>query len=301
DSELEKNNSIFLEAYSLKDKLEKLWETLKNEIELAQEYKNNFENVNKEFYNIQKETLGIIEIFNELKVEQESIKSIKNDFNRFFEFYSSFDSRYKSLIESYDEMQIYKAKIKEIADEQRTILDNYERISNKESILKSTIESVDKNFDLINEVEKRFNNLSKESAKFQDNLKDMENVVSSLLLNKGLSEEVLINAQNLKEMLLDIENKLKNTLTMREKVVKSETRLENLNIAAEERIKTLGILVKTDSKYQDNVGLNNETVRNSVIKLMRQGWSAEEISRATKLSIGEVELILELGISNKGD
>lgn len=29
DSELEKNNSIFLEAYSLKDKLEKLWETLK--------------------------------------------------------------------------------------------------------------------------------------------------------------------------------------------------------------------------------------------------------------------------------
>ncbi|PRR21507.1 SpiroCoCo family coiled-coil protein [Borreliella burgdorferi] len=301
DSELEKNNSIFLEAYSLKDKLEKLWETLKNEIGLAQEYKNNFENVNKEFYNIQKETLGIIEIFNELKLEQESIKSIKNDFNRFFEFYSSFDSRYKSLIESYDEMQIYKAKIKEIADEQRTILDNYERISNKESILKSTIESVDKNFDLINEVEKRFNNLSKESAKFQDNLKDMENVVSSLLLNKGLSEEVLINAQNLKEMLLDIENKLKNTLTMRERVVKSETRLENLNIAAEERIKTLGILVKTDSKYQDNVGLNNETVRNSVIKLMRQGWSAEEISRATKLSIGEVELILELGISNKGD
>lgn len=301
DSELEKNNSIFLEAYSLKDKLEKLWETLKNEIDLAQEYKNNFENVNKEFYNIQKETLGIIEIFNELKSEQESIKSIKNDFNRFFEFYSSFDSRYKSLIESYDEMQIYKAKIKEIADEQRTILDNYERISNKESILKSTIESVDKNFDLINEVEKRFNNLSKESSKFQDNLKDMENVVSSLLLNKGLSEEVLINAQNLKEMLLDIENKLKNTMTMREKVVKSETRLENLNIAAEERIKTLGILVKTDSKYQDNVGLNNETVRNSVIKLMRQGWSAEEISRATKLSIGEVELILELGISNKGD
>ncbi|APS98704.1 hypothetical protein Bmayo_02560 [Borreliella mayonii] len=301
DAELEKNNSIFLEAYSLKDKLEKLWETLKNEIDLAQEYKNNFENVNKEFYNIQKETLGIVETFNALKLEQESIKSIKNDFNRFFEFYSLFDSRYKSLIESYDEMQIYKAKIKEIADEQRTILDNYERISNKEGILKSTIESVDKNFDLINEVEKRFNTLSKESAKFQDNLKDMENVVSSLLLNKGLSEEVLINAQNLKEMLLDIENRLKNTLTMREKVVKSETRLENLNIAAEERIKTLGILVKTDSKYQDNVGLNNETVRNSVIKLMRQGWSAEEISRATKLSIGEVELILELGISNKGD
>ncbi len=144
-----------------------------------------------------------------MKLEQESIKDIKNDFNRFFEFYSSFDSRYKSLIESYDEMQIYKAKIKDIADEQRNILDNYERISNKEGILKSTIESVDKNFDLINEMEKRFNNLSKESAKFQNNLKDMENAVSNLLLNKGLSEEVLINAQNLREMLLDIENRLK--------------------------------------------------------------------------------------------
>ncbi|WP_210382170.1 hypothetical protein, partial [Borreliella garinii] len=72
----------------------KLWETLKNEMDIAHEYKNNFENVNKEFYSIQKETLGIIETFNELKLEQESIKAIKSDLNRFFEFYSSFDGRY---------------------------------------------------------------------------------------------------------------------------------------------------------------------------------------------------------------
>ncbi len=86
DAELEKNNSIFLEAYSLKDKLEKLWETLKNEIDLAQEYKNNFENVNKEFYNFQKETSGIIETFNDLKLEHESIQAIKNDLNKFLNF-----------------------------------------------------------------------------------------------------------------------------------------------------------------------------------------------------------------------
>ena len=38
--------------------------------------------------------------------------------------------------------------------------------------------------------------------------------------------------------------------------------------------------------------------RQTVTKLARQGWSPEEIARATKLSRGEVELILEL-ISDK--
>ena len=36
-------------------------------------------------------------------------------------------------------------------------------------------------------------------------------------------------------------------------------------------------------------------LRQTVLKLARQGWGKEEISRATKLSLGEVELILELG------
>ncbi|WP_025399832.1 SpiroCoCo family coiled-coil protein [Borrelia hermsii] len=299
--ELEKNNILIKEVYYFKDKLEELRETLANEINLVQGYKGDFEGITREIGDIKAKSSDIIEIFDDLKIHQMDIKGIKKDLSQFLEFYTSFKERYKKFTESYDEMQLYKTKFKEIKEEQNNILDNYDRISNKDSLLKSTLESVDKNFDLINEIESRMHVLFKESSGFQQSLGELKGIMSELLVNKDLSQEVLNNAQTLKEMLGEIDRKLEHTRNIREKVAKSETRLENLNIAAEERIKTLGILVKTESKYKDNVGLNNETVRNSVIKLMRQGWSALEISRATKLSVGEVELILELGIISKSD
>ncbi|WP_421622694.1 hypothetical protein R5397_01810 [Borrelia sp. MN22-0132] len=299
--ELEKNNELMKEVCYFKNNLEELRETLESEMNLIQGYKSGFEGITREIEDIKSKSSNIIEVFNDLKVHQMDIEGIKKDLTQFLEFYTSFKDRYKKFTESYDEIQIYKTKLKEIKEAQSNILDNYDRIINKDSILKSTLESVDKNFDLINEIESRMHVLFKESSGFQQSLGELQGIMSELLVNKDLSQEVLNNVQTLKEMLGEIESKLEYTRNIREKVAKSETRLENLNIAAEERIKTLGILVKTESKYKDNIGLNNETVRDSVIKLMRQGWSALEISRATKLSIGEVELILELGIISKSD
>ncbi|BCR21117.1 SpiroCoCo family coiled-coil protein [Borrelia miyamotoi] len=299
--ELNRNNEILKEVYYFRDNLEKLRENLAKEINLVQGYKDNFEDISREIEDIKGKSSDVVKVFNDLKMHQMDIQEIKRDLGQFVEFYASFKERYKKFTESYDEIQIYKTKLREIKEEQHSILENYDRISNKDSILKSTLESVDKNFDLISEIEDRMQTLFKESDGFQQSLVDLKDIMSELLINKDLSQEVLNNVQTLKEMVVEIENKLEHTRDIREKVAKSETRLENLNIAAEERIKTLGILVKTESKYKDNVGLNNETVRDSVIKLMRQGWSILEISRATKLSVGEVELILELGISNKSD
>ncbi|AHH06576.1 Putative viral A-like repeat/charged repetitive motif protein [Borrelia crocidurae DOU] len=301
EAELEKNYELIKEVYHFKNKLEDLRKTLIDEIDLVKKYKGDFESVTREIEDVKIRISDIIEVFNDLKTHQMDIKGIKKDFVEFLDFYSSFKERYKKFTESYDEIQIYKTKLKEIKDDQNTILDNYDRIGNKDTILKSTLESVDRNFDLISEIESKMNVLFKESSGLTHNIGELKDIVSELLANKDLSQEALNNVQNLKEMLLEIEDKLGYIQNVREKVAKSETRLENLNVAAEERIKTLGILVKTESKYKDNIGLNNATVRDSVIKLMRQGWSALEISRATKLSVGEVELILELGIVSKSD
>ena len=86
--------------------------------------------------------------------------------------------------------------------------------------------------------------LVKESSEFQESLSELRVIIAELMVNKNLSQEALGNAQTLKEMLAEIESKLEHTRNIRERVAKSETRLENLNVAAEERIKTLGILVK---------------------------------------------------------
>jgi DNA-binding NarL/FixJ family response regulator len=85
----------------------------------------------------------------------------------------------------------------------------------------------------------------------------------------------------------------------RDWLARTETRLEKVGKQAEEQLKLLESLVKEEvSHVKKDRGAPSMDKRQTVTKLARQGWSAEEIARATKLSRGEVELILEL-ISDK--
>jgi DNA-binding NarL/FixJ family response regulator len=81
----------------------------------------------------------------------------------------------------------------------------------------------------------------------------------------------------------------------REWLAKTETRLEEINTQAREQVKLLGSLLKEGKKDgRDREGAPSMGAREMVTRLAHQGWSVEEIARATKLSRGEVELILEI-------
>jgi DNA-binding NarL/FixJ family response regulator len=82
----------------------------------------------------------------------------------------------------------------------------------------------------------------------------------------------------------------------REWLARTETRLEKISKQAEDQVKLLGDLLKdnkTESGGKDE-GAPSAKVRDMVVKLARQGWGVKEIAQTTKLSRGEVELILEL-------
>ena len=62
----------------------------------------------------------------------------------------------------------------------------------------------------------------------------------------------------------------------------------------------LGSLLKEDNsgggeqQSKKDRGAPSNNARETVVKLAHQGWKVEEIARATNVSRGEVELILEL-------
>jgi hypothetical protein len=83
--------------------------------------------------------------------------------------------------------------------------------------------------------------------------------------------------------------------TAREWLAKTETRFEHIGKQAQEQVRLLESILKAESK-QSKLGEGAPPMdkRETVTKLAHLGWSPVEIARTTKLSRGEVELILEL-------
>jgi DNA-binding NarL/FixJ family response regulator len=101
--------------------------------------------------------------------------------------------------------------------------------------------------------------------------------------------------------LTEIEERIQSMQTAREWLARAETRFEELNKETQEMVKLKGALQKEEGRKSGTAagkGAPPIAARENVIKLARQGWSADEIARTLKLARSEVELILELGIKD---
>ena len=82
----------------------------------------------------------------------------------------------------------------------------------------------------------------------------------------------------------------------REWLVKAETQIENLNHDTDKKIKLLESLLSepADNKIVKDKMKDDHSKKDTVLKLKKQGWTIDEISKTLNLSMGEVEFILDL-------
>ncbi len=84
---------------------------------------------------------------------------------------------------------------------------------------------------------------------------------------------------------------------MRKWIAKTETRMLELSQDIQNNLSTVETIVLKNRPNERNSGSGGKVdidVRNTVIQLHSKNWSNNEIARATQLSVGEVELILEM-------
>jgi hypothetical protein len=82
----------------------------------------------------------------------------------------------------------------------------------------------------------------------------------------------------------------------RDWLARTETRFDEINKQVQEQVKLFGALLKDEGKLPKTKGAPSIAARDNAIKLARQGWKVDEIATALKMSKGEVELILEMGL-----
>jgi chromosome segregation ATPase len=203
--------------------------------------------------------------------------------------------RLEQVTGSHDLLQDIQLRIRKLEDYSKDIEVRYERLEKRREVLDNTTDGVDRNFSLLEKVEKSVRSLDGELKTMGPEVEDLRKRIKALGQGKDDADKAVERLTQLDQTLREVENRIGRMEQAREWIAGVETRLTETKAAAEDQVQTLATLTKAAGGPALKGKAADADLRQTVLKLARQGWGKEEISRATKLSLGEVELILELG------
>ena len=183
-----------------------------------------------------------------------------------------------------------------------------DELGKKESDLEISIETIAKTKDFLSNIEERTGFLKESFKEIKSIEEDIRKRVSSvdeksqsLMGNERRIEEVLSRFKEMDALVADIEARTNQLQSTREWLARTESRLTNLAQNAERLVKELQSLTEGEGAQgvqkegkPTTLSRESQSKVKTVLTLFEQKWTIPEICKLTKMSRGEVELILEL-------
>lgn len=286
---------IFARADTLKASLMEDIEELKKQIDGMKGEAKDLREVEKNFLKVKKMGEEVSSKLSKFLAEKRRIEVMEGDFKKLIAISQSVDSKLDQVTSSHDAVQAVQARIRSLEELERDVLAKYERLEGKDQILETTTEGVDKNFQALETLERQLKGLEETVNAVPARLDEVSARIEALAKSKKDADVAVERLGSLGSMLSDIEGRTERMQQAREWLARTETRLEEISRQAEEQVKLLGSLLKEEGKQsKKEKGAPSLSTRDMVTRLAHQGWKVPQIAQATKLSRGEVELILEL-------
>lgn len=286
---------IFTRADSLKISLQESIEDLKTELARVEAQENGIRETERKFATIKKLGEEVSAKLNRFMSEKRRIEEMEGDFKKLINISQAVDQKLHQVTGAHDELQAIQIKIKNVEDLEKEVEARYERLEKKNQVIDATTDSVDKNFQFLEELESQVRSLKGVVTSIPEQIHEISNRIEPLARNKKKADDAIDKLKTLDNLLGDIEKRTENMQKAREWLAKTETRLEEVSKQAQEQVKLLGSILKGGGKSgSTDKGAPSMGTREVVTRLAHQGWTVKEIASATKLSRGEVELILEL-------
>lgn len=287
---------LFERADALKSELTESMEDLKTDIAKVEIQKKELFEIENQIVRIKKVGDEVSDKFNRFLVEKKRIDALGSDFQKVISLSQAMELRLEQVTQSHDTLQDIQFKIRKLEDYEKDVESKYERLEKRKEVLDLTSDGVDRNFALLERMEKSMKTLAGDLAAIPSEVEELKKRMKALSQGREEVDSAVSKVTHLDAVLRDIENRILRMEEARDWLARTETRLQEAGKEAEEHVKLLGTLARGNSATAvKSKGAPALDVRQSVVKLAHQGWSKEEIARATKLSLGEVELILELG------
>lgn len=227
--------------------------------------------------------------------EKKRVDSLEEGFARLATVSESVDRKLADITGQGDALTEAQARIRRLLELSSEAEAKYDRLEKKGEVIDATVEMVDKNFRNVADIEKGVTTLGAELKRLPERLAEVERGLVALSAGKERADEAARKLGELDSVMADAERRIAEAQKVREWLARSETRLEEINRQVEEQLKLMSTLLKDEGGDKRGRGAPPGSVQDTVRKLARQGWSADEIARTVKISRGEVELILELG------
>ncbi|NNM67759.1 MAG: hypothetical protein HKM06_07105 [Spirochaetales bacterium] len=287
---------IFERADQMRQELQEAIEDLQNDLAKLEVQRKELFEVEGQITRIKKMGDEAGEKLNRFISEKKRIDVLDNDFQKILSLSQAMELRLEQVNASNDLLQDIQFKIRKLEDYSKDVETRYERLERRREVLDTTSDGVDRNFSLLEKIEKSMKSLAGELNQMPNDVEELRKRMKVLSQGKDETEQAITRLGQLDQILRDVENRISKMEEARDWIARTETRLQEANKEAEEQMRTLATLTKgsAPSGAKSKTGINAD-LRQTVVKLARQGWGKEEIAKATKLSLGEVELILELG------
>ncbi|WP_010262223.1 SpiroCoCo family coiled-coil protein [Treponema primitia] len=225
--------------------------------------------------------------------EKRRIELMETDFNRLLQTSQSVKEKLTEVSSSDDTLQAVQVQIRRLEDSLTDAEERYQRIEKKNQTLEETNAGIDDNFKALQEAEKAVQKVHGEMQRLLDEQEELRGSVEKLSAENAKVREASEKVSSLDTLLSSVEQRMDKLQTVRESLAKAETRFEEINKSVHAQFKAFTSLLKDEpGKLKGAAPIGT---RETVIKLKQQGWAVEEIARTVKLSVGEVELILEMG------
>nr|MDA3810351.1 hypothetical protein [Spirochaetaceae bacterium] len=290
---------IFDRADSLKMSLNADIESLKEQISQIEKSSSEAFSIREEFANIHHLNEDIQAKFAKVMSEKQKIDTMDERINKIISLSDSVNLKLDEISTTHDTLQDYQVRLRQIEDLQDTIDKRFTRLEKKNVLIDTTTEGVDKNFQILGTIEKAITSVRTDLTPIFNSLKEAKEQNTALQGDHEKIKEVVGKLSTLDTTIAELDGRIESMNKAREWVAGTEARIDSIGKKAREQVQLFGKLMEKEGRSGDRIrkqtaGSPDMEVREMVLRLAHEGWKSEEIARTTKLSQGEVELILEL-------
>ncbi len=225
--------------------------------------------------------------------EKNRIDSLEENVRKLATLSQTVESRIAGLTDHADELARIQASVHRLAEMTTDVDSKYERLAKKSSVLDTTTDAVDKNFQVMKSLEGMIASIENNLGTLPARVAALAGEVETLASSRTKAEETARIVEGLETAMEEASKRVSEVQKAREWIARAESRLEELDRHAREQFKLLSSLLEEGPEKDWSAVPAN--IQDTVRKLGKQGWATEEIARTVKLSRSEVELILELG------
>ena len=228
--------------------------------------------------------------------EEHRIKTIEENLNRTLQVSRAVEDKLNQVTNSDDVLQGVQLQIRKLEESLGRTEEKYQRMEKKNQVLDNTNDGIDRNFKVLQDSEKISEKIGAELDRYAS---DLDTIKISIVKLADESEKARAAADRidvLDEALEQIEERIKSMQRARQWIAEAETRLEELNRQALIQARAIEGMLKGKKPIviePGGEGAPSIQKRENIINLILQGWRDEEIAKAMKCSIGEVQLVRE--------